>query len=144
MGTAHAARWRKALLEGGEFPRLPIDYGYRDSLHFWFTKGLEPWPVDLPKGHGVDVSTVPYQANRIDPQVTWQPEACAKLAGVPRVFLQTVLTGCVDRAKAAGVTVITPDFLHEVRNKRAGERAAPLPLLAKLKLVFASHDAPPV
>ncbi|MDP1918851.1 MAG: hypothetical protein Q8L14_21560 [Myxococcales bacterium] len=136
------AKWRKALLEGGEFPRLPIDYGYRDSMHFWFTKGRKPWPVDLPRGHGVDAGTVMYQANRIDPEVTWQPEACAELAGVPRVFLKTVLTGCVDRAKAAGVKVITPEFLHQLRDKRAADRAAPLSLLAKLKQVFAKHDAP--
>jgi len=132
-------KWRQALVSGGEFPRLPIDYGYRDSLHFWFTKGRKPWPVDLPKGHGVDVGTVLFQANRIDPDVTWEPEACAELVGVPRVFLKTVLSGCVDRAKARGVRVITPGFLHELRDKRAEERTTPLSLLAKLKQVFATH-----
>ena len=34
-------RWREALLKGGEFPRLPIDYGYRDSLNFWFARGVQ-------------------------------------------------------------------------------------------------------
>ncbi len=133
------SKWKHALVEGGEFPRLPIDYGYRDSQHFWFTKGLKPWPVNLPEGHGVDAGTVIYQANRIDPEVTWQPEACAELVGVPRVFLKTVLTGCVDRAKSAGVKVITPEFLHQLRDKHAGERGAPLSLFAKLKQVFAKH-----
>ncbi len=128
-------KWRKALLAGGEFPRLPVDYGYRDSLHFWFSKGTRPYAVDLPKGHGVDVNTVLFQANRIDPEVTWEPEACAELVGVPRVFLKTVLSGCVDKAKASGVKVITPAFLHELRDKRADER--PPSLLAKLKQVFA-------
>ena len=112
------AEWKEALVEGGEFPHLPVDYGYRDSLHFWFTKGRDPYPVDIPKGHGVTTDTVLFQANRIDPAVTWEPAACAELAGVPRVFLKTVLTGCVDAAKAQGVAVITPAFLHEIRAKR--------------------------
>ncbi len=112
------AEWKEALQEGGEFPRLPVDYGYRDSLHFWFTKGRKPYPVDVPKGHGVTTDAVLFQANRIDPAVTWEPAACAELAGVPRVFLKTVLSGCVDAAKAQGVSVITPAFLHEIRAKR--------------------------
>jgi len=41
------------------------------------------------------------------------------------------------------VKVITPEFLHHVRDKRGGERAAPLSLLAKLKQVFAKHEEPP-
>jgi len=128
------ARWKRALIAGGEFPPLPVDYGYRDSLHFWFSDAKKPWPVGVPKGHGVTADAVLYQANRIDPSVTWEPEACAELAGVPRIFLKTVLTGCVDAAKAQGVTVITPAFLHTIRRKRADER--PPSLLAKIESFF--------
>lgn len=128
------ATWKKALIAGGEFPRLPVDYGYRDSLNFWFADVKKPWPVGIPKGHGVTADTVLYQANRIDPAVTWEPAACAELAGVPRVFLKTVLSGCVDAAKAQGVTVITPGFLHTIRDKRAADR--PPSLLARVEAFF--------
>jgi flavin reductase (DIM6/NTAB) family NADH-FMN oxidoreductase RutF len=128
-------RWKRALVAGGEFPRLPIDYGYRDSLHFWFTDGRKPYAVDIPKGHGVTADAVLYQADRIDPAVKWEPEACAELAGVPRVFLKTVLQGCVDAAKEQGVSRITPEFLRTIRDKRAEER--PPSLLAKLQRWFA-------
>lgn len=128
-------KWKTALAAGGEFPRLPIDYGYRDSLHFWFTKGSKPYSVDIPKGRGVNADTVLFQANRIDPAVTWEPAACAELIDVPRIFLKTVLAGCVDSAKKRGVTIITPAFLHELRDKHPAEK--PTSLLAKLKQVFA-------
>ena len=114
-------RWREALLKGGEFPRLPIDYGYRDSLNFWFARGSKPYAVGLPEGHGVTADTVQFQADRIDPDVTWERAACEELVGVPRVFLKTVLTGCVEAAKARGVKRITPELLHELRDKRAAE-----------------------
>jgi hypothetical protein len=110
---------------------LPIDYGYRDSLHFWFTEGKKPFAVDIPKGHGVTADAVLFQANRIDPDVTWEPEACAALAGVPRVFLKTVLEGGVATAKARGVSVSTPAFIQEIRDKRLTDR--PPSLLARIE-----------
>lgn len=116
------SKWKRALLAGEGFPKLPIDYGYRDSLHFWFTEGKKPFAVDIPKGHGVTADAVLFQANRIDPDVTWEPAAAAALAGVPRVFLKTVLEGCVATAKERGVRVITAEFLGEIRDKRAKDR----------------------
>jgi flavin reductase (DIM6/NTAB) family NADH-FMN oxidoreductase RutF len=127
-------KWRRALIEGEGFPRLPVDYGYRDSLHFWFARATKPYAVDIPKGHGVTADAVLFQANRIDPNVRWEPAACDELVGVPRIFLKTVLSGCVDAAKARQVTLITADFLREIRDKRAAER--PPSLLAKLKQYF--------
>ncbi len=131
------AKWKKALLAGEGFPRLPIDYGYRDSLHFWFTEGKKPYAVDLPKGHGVTADAVLYQANRIDPEVTWDPAACALLAGVPRIFLKTVLEGCVAQAKARGMRVVTPEFIAEIRDKRAKDR--PPSLLSRIEAFLQRH-----
>ena len=31
-------KWKDCLFKGKGFPRLPIDYGYRDNVQFWFTK----------------------------------------------------------------------------------------------------------
>jgi flavin reductase (DIM6/NTAB) family NADH-FMN oxidoreductase RutF len=128
------AKWRSALLKGGEFPHLPIDYGYRDSLHFWFSHSSKPRAVDIPKGHGSAADVVLFDGNRIDPSVTWEPAACAELVNVPRIFLKTVLTGTVEAAKARGVHVITPAFLAELRDKRASEK--PPTLLQKIHQYF--------
>jgi hypothetical protein len=92
--------------------------------------------VDVPTGHGSSVDVVLFDGNRIDPSVTWEPAACAELANVPRIFLKTVLTGCVEAAKARGVRVITPAFLAEIRDKRATEKAPSL--LQKIQQYF-SH-----
>jgi hypothetical protein len=66
--------------------------------------------------------------------LTWEPLACAELAGVPRVFLKTVLSGCVEAAKKQGVAVITPEFLHRLRDKHPADR--PPSLLAKVEQFF--------
>jgi hypothetical protein len=62
-----------------------------------------------------------------------------ELVNVPRIFLKTVLTGCVEAAKARGVHVITADFLKEIRDKRAEEK--PPSLLQKLQQPFARQSA---
>jgi len=43
-------RWRKMLVEGkgrrrgraAAFPPLPVDYGFRNNAHFWFTRHSPP------------------------------------------------------------------------------------------------------
>ncbi|HUX20544.1 MAG TPA: PCP reductase family protein, partial [Spirochaetia bacterium] len=54
--------------------------------------------------------------------LSWQPEAAAKLVNVPRVFLGMVLKGIAEEAKREGVTVISVDFLDRVRDKRDQEK----------------------
>ena len=111
-------KWRDRLYEGKGFPRLPIDYGYRNNTHFWFTKGARPYKVPIPEGKGVEVNTVQYAADRFDPDVKWQAEACAKLVKVPRVFLNKAIAACVEAAREEGITEITPEFVEQVRDKR--------------------------
>ena len=115
-------KWRDCLYEGKGFPRLPIDYGYRNNTHFWFTKGARPYRVPIPEGKGVAVNTVQYAADRFDPDIKWQEEACAKLVRVPRVFLKQAIAVCVEAAREEGITEITPEFVDKVRDKRSGER----------------------
>lgn len=104
--------------EGGSFPPLPVDYGYRDNMHFWFSPFEEPYSVDIPKNKKQDVNTVHYQAERIDPDVKWDVKASEKLTRVPRVFLKKVLTQIVEIAKERGLNYITPEFLDEIRAKQ--------------------------
>jgi flavin reductase (DIM6/NTAB) family NADH-FMN oxidoreductase RutF len=114
--------WRDCLLRGKGFPRLPVDYGFRDNAHFWFTRSRRPYRVTIPKEKGVEINAVKFAAQRIDPDIEWQEEAYARLVRVPRVFLTRVITQCIEAAKDEGIDEITPEFLDRLRDKRSGER----------------------
>jgi flavin reductase (DIM6/NTAB) family NADH-FMN oxidoreductase RutF len=115
-------KWRDTLFDGGRFPRLPVDYGFRDNAHFWFTRGARPYRVPIPKEKGVTVDAIKFAAQRIDPDVRWQEDAYAKLVRVPRVFLSRVIRECIETAKTEGVSEITPEFLDSIRDKRSRDR----------------------
>lgn len=103
------------------FPRVPVDYGYRDSKNFWYTKFRRPIPELLPMRQ-TTVESVKYAANRIDDKIKFTDEACAKLVKVPRIFLPTVLKGCVAWAKERDVTLITAEHMDIINDKRAKEK----------------------
>ena len=63
-----------------------------------------------------------YAADRIDDKIKFTEEACAKLVKVPRVFLTTVLKGCVQWAKENDVTLITAEHMDIINDKRAKEK----------------------
>jgi flavin reductase (DIM6/NTAB) family NADH-FMN oxidoreductase RutF len=115
-------KWRDRLLEGKKLPRLPVGYGFRDNAHFWFTKGARPYRESIPKEKAVTTDAVRFAVERVDPDIEWQEEACARLVKVPRIFLTRVIRGCVETARAEGVTEITPEFLDRIRDKRSKEK----------------------
>ena len=49
-------------------------------------------------------------------------EACQKLVKVPRVFLNTVLKGCVAWAKENNVSLITEKEMEIIQDKRNKEK----------------------
>lgn len=104
-----------------DFPRVPVDYGYRDSKNFWYTRFRLPIPELLPMRQ-TTVSSVKYAADRIDDTVKFTDEACAKLVKVPRIFLPTALKGCVAWAKEHNVTLITAEHMDIINDKRAKEK----------------------
>jgi flavin reductase (DIM6/NTAB) family NADH-FMN oxidoreductase RutF len=114
--------WKESLYEGKEFPDLPIDFGYRNNINFWFSKHSAPYAEPIPKEKGNSVNTVIYAAQRIDSEVEWTDEACEKLVKVPRIFLKKALKGCVEIAKKEGIKLITPEFMDKIRDKRAAEK----------------------
>ncbi|MDE7256910.1 MAG: hypothetical protein K2N50_03005, partial [Clostridia bacterium] len=73
-------------VKGKDFPRVPVDYGYRDSTNFWYTKFSKPIPEKIQAKEG-DVQSVIYAAKRISPEVKFTDGACAKLTKIPRIFL---------------------------------------------------------
>ena len=104
------------------FPAVPVDYGYRDSKNFWYTKFKRPIFMPIPKNKGVGLDSVKYAAGRIDDEVKFTDDACAMLVKVPRPFLNTVLKGCVKWAKENNVTLITPKEIEIINDKRAKEK----------------------
>jgi flavin reductase (DIM6/NTAB) family NADH-FMN oxidoreductase RutF len=115
----------RVLVEGRKhFPNLPIDYGFRNNAHFWFTRHRPPYREPIPKSKATSVDSVMWAITRggFAEDLKWSEEAAAKLVAIPRVFLNVALRGIVEEAKRAGITEITPEFLETVRDKRAREK----------------------
>lgn len=103
------------------FPNVPVDYGYRDSTNFWYSKFVKPLPEKIPAKEG-DVKSVIYAASRIDPEVKFTEGACAKLVKIPRIFLKAALTQMVEIAKEEGITLIDEAALEIINDKRRKEK----------------------
>ena len=84
-------KFKKSIIDGVTatgFPSVPVDYGYRDNTRFWFTRFKRPFFSKIPERKGMELSTVTYAADRIDPDVKFTNEACQMLVKVPRVFFK--------------------------------------------------------
>lgn len=118
-------KFKKTIIDGVSkwgFPRIPVDYGYRDNTNFWISKFKRPYAEGIPKDRGMNVNSVQYAADRLDPNIKFTPEACAKLTKVPRIFLKTALKGCVDWAYENDVSTIQEEHMDIIRDKRALEK----------------------
>lgn len=100
------------------FPRVPVDYGYRDSTNFWYTKFRRPIAAAIPAGKEADIESVKYAARRVDPDVVFTDDAIKMIVKVPRVFLKMVLTGCVKYANEHNIKVIDEAVMKEINDKR--------------------------
>ena len=117
-------QYRSAIVNGvrsGDFPHLPVDYGYRDSKNFWYHKHRRLLPELLPQRQ-TTVDSVRYAANRLQTDVKFTDAALEKLVKVPRVFLPTVLKGCVKWAEENGVKVIDVAEMEIINDKRSKEK----------------------
>ena len=63
-----------------------------------------------------------YAAERIDPEVKFTEEACAKLVKIPRVFLKMALTQMVNIAKEENIKLIDEAALDIINDKRRKEK----------------------
>ncbi|HOD92253.1 MAG TPA: hypothetical protein PLT91_00740 [Clostridia bacterium] len=117
-------KYRNTIINGVTkkgFPRIPVDYGYRDSKNFWYTRFRRPISELLPVREGSMLS-VRYAADRIDDKVRFTDEACKKLVKVPRIFLNTALKGCVAWARENNVELIDAEHMDIINDKRAKEK----------------------
>ena len=117
-------KYHDAIINGvkaGDFPPLPVDYGYRDSKNFWFHRKRRMRAELLPV-RKASLDSVRYAADRADDKIKFTDEALETVLGVPRVFLPVVLKGCVDWAKENQVELITAEHMKIINDKRAKEK----------------------
>lgn len=119
-------KYRKTIINGVTakgYPRVPVDYGYRDSKNFWYTRFVTPRSELLPVREG-SVQSVRYAADRIDDKIKFTDDACAKLVKVPRIFLNTALKGCVKWARENDVTLVDAHHMDIINDKRSKEKGS--------------------
>ena len=109
-------------VKASDFPAVPVDYGYRDSKNFWYTRFRRPIPQLLPIREN-SLESVLYAAHRADDVIKFTDEACMKLIKVPRIFLPTALKGCVKWARENNVTLITAEHMDIINDKRSKEKS---------------------
>ena len=117
-------KYSDAIINGvkaGDFPPLPVDYGYRDSKNFWFHRKRRMRAELLPVREA-SLDSVRYAADRVDDTVKFTDDALKKILNVPRVFLPTVLKSCVAWAKENNVTLITEEHMNIINDKRSKEK----------------------
>ena len=118
-------KYADAIINGvtaKDFPHLPVDYGYRDSKNFWYHRfnWMRAELLQMRKG---SLESVRYAADRIDDKIKFTDDALETILGVPRVFLHTVLKGCVDWAKENNVELITAEHMKIINDKRSKEKS---------------------
>ena len=117
-------KYRDAIINGvkaKDFPRLPVDYGYRDSKNFWFHRKSRMRAELLPM-RKTSLESVRYAADRVDDTIKFTDEALETILNVPRVFLSMVLKGCVEWARENNVTLITQEHMKIINDKRRKEK----------------------
>ena len=118
-------KFKQVIIQGVKFksfPKIPVDYGYRDNTNFWLAQFKKPQLEEIPKNKVIRLDTIRYAADRIDPAVKFTKDACSSLIKVPRIFLNKALQGCVSWAKERGIALITEAHKIEIRDKRSQEK----------------------
>ena len=117
-------KYSDAIINGvkaGDFPPLPVDYGYRDSKNFWYHRKRR-MRAELLQVRKNTLESVRYAADRADDKVKFTDDALETILNVPRVFLPTVLRGCVAWAKENGVELVTAEHMKIINDKRSKEK----------------------
>ncbi|MCP5138348.1 MAG: hypothetical protein H6979_00615 [Chromatiales bacterium] len=114
--------FHERLLAQKEFPSMPISYGFRHNeagdRRFFFCSHNRPKPVPIPVAKGLEANSIYYTANKLDPEVRFELEACKLLIDAPKALLTVALKGIIREAKKQGVTMVDADFVRQVNAKR--------------------------
>ncbi len=117
--------YHQAIIDGVKsksFPNIPVDYGYRDNTHFWYTSSKKYKSEPIPSAKEMDISTVRFAADRTDPNIRFTDEACQRLVKVPRIFLKVALESCAKWARENDITVIDSKEMDIINDKRSKEK----------------------
>mmetsp|Transcript_10705 Transcript_10705/g.29547 ORF Transcript_10705/g.29547 Transcript_10705/m.29547 type:complete len:361 (-) Transcript_10705:272-1354(-) len=116
-------QWKGNLEDDGGriMPRLPITLGFRGGRKFWFARLQTPFFRLIPQNKGPKYEAIMYEANRMDPDVTFTKEACEQLLGIPSIFLRPALTGIIQQAKANDVSEIDIEFVLKINEERSAK-----------------------
>lgn len=118
-------KYHQSIVNGvksNNFPKVPVDYGYRDNTNFWYSTSTRFRSEPVPAPKEIDIKTVRFAADRTDPSVHFTDEACARMVKVPRIFLKAALDGCVKWAKENHVTEIGAAEMDMINDKRSNEK----------------------
>ncbi len=119
-------KYHQAIVDGvnsSNFPKIPVDYGYRDNTHFWHSPSKKYFKEPVPAPKEIDISTVRFAADRTDPNIHFTDDACKRLSRVPRIFLKAALDSCAKWAKEHDVTEIDIAELDIINDKRSKEKS---------------------
>jgi hypothetical protein len=117
-------KYHDAIINGvrsKDFPNIPVNYGYRDSKNFWSSKSRKPYPELLPMRE-TTLDSVKYAADRVCTDVKFTDEALQVFVKAPRIFLPTILKGCVAWARERGITLLTKEHIDIINDKRSKEK----------------------
>jgi len=118
-------KYHQSIIDGvkaNNFPKIPVDYGYRDNTHFWYTPSTKYISEPVPAPKVINIETVRYAVDRTDPHIKFTDEACLRLTRVPRIFLKAAVDGCVKWAKDNDVTIIGEAEMDIINDKRSKEK----------------------
>jgi flavin reductase (DIM6/NTAB) family NADH-FMN oxidoreductase RutF len=118
-------KYHNSIINGvkkNNFPSIPVDYGYRDNTHFWYSSSTKFKSEPVPAPKSINIDTVRYAVDRTDPDITFTDEACLRLARVPRIFLKAAIDGCVKWAKENNISVIGEKEMDIINDKRSKEK----------------------
>ncbi len=90
--------------------------------HFWFHRKRR-MRAELLQVRKASLDSVRYAADRVDDKVKFTDDALETILGVPRVFLPTVLKGCVAWAKENNVELVTAEHMKIINDKRSKEKS---------------------
>lgn len=117
--------YSQAIIDGVKaksFPKIPVDYGYRDNTNFWYTSSKKYKSEPIPVGKEMEIQTVRFAADRTDPNIHFTDEACQRLVKVPRIFLKAALESCAKWARENNVTIIDAKEMDIINDKRSKEK----------------------
>ena len=100
---------------------MSADYGMKAFFPYEFPEIILSKINDLPQRE-TTVSSVRYAADRLQTDVAFTDEALAMLVKVPRVFLPTVLKGCVKWAEENHVKRIDVEQMKIINDERSKEK----------------------